>query len=65
MPFAFFDFAWTAYLVVIVILLIGVVVLIRLMLAATRALNAYTEHRKLRTALILDPDTSVHDSRIG
>jgi hypothetical protein len=64
MPFAFVDFAWTAYLVVIVTLLIGVVVLIRLMLAATRALNAYTEDRKLRTALILDGDPSVEDSRI-
>lgn len=54
MPLEALDFAWTTYLVIVLTVLIGVVVLIRLMLAATRALNAYTEDRKLRTALILD-----------
>lgn len=54
MPFVPLDFAWTAYLVIVFTVLIGVIVLIRLMLAATRALNAYTENRRLRTTLILD-----------
>jgi hypothetical protein len=52
-----YDLAWTVYLVLVVALVITLaVVVIRLMLAATRALNAYAADRKLRTALVLEPD---------
>jgi hypothetical protein len=52
-----YELAWTVYLVLVVALVITLaVVVIRLMLAATRALNAYAADRKLRTALALEPD---------
>jgi hypothetical protein len=41
------------------------VVVIRMMLAATRALDAYTEARKLRTAMVLDEFDPVDEARIG
>lgn len=63
-----FDLTWTIYpifLVVVFALAITLVVLlIRLMLAATRALNAYTDERKLRTALVLDDVDPVHETRV-
>lgn len=49
------DIAWTFYTILVLALLLTLVVLvIRLLLAATRALNAYADDRKLRTALFLD-----------
>ena len=60
------DFAWIIYPFLIVAFAITLLVLlIRLMLAATRALNAYTDDRKLRTALVLDEVDPVDESRAG
>jgi Ni/Fe-hydrogenase subunit HybB-like protein len=39
------------------------VLLIRLLLAATRALNAYTDDRKLRTALVVDEFSPADETR--
>lgn len=59
-----YDIAWTVYLVLVVALATTLaVVVIRLMLAATRALNAYAEARKLRTALVLDEFDPVDETR--
>lgn len=62
------DIAWTLYtifLVALVALAITlVVVLIRLALAATRALNAYTADRKLRTDLLIDEVNPADETRI-
>lgn len=63
------DLAWTLYaifLVAVVALAITlVVVLIRLVLAATRALNAYTDDRKLRTAMGLDEVDPVKEPHVS
>ena len=49
------DIAWTLYTVLVIALILTLAVLvIRFLLAATRALNAYADDRKLRTAVFLD-----------
>ena len=54
MPFGY-DLAWIIYIIFIAVLVLTLaVVVIRLMLAATRALDAYADDRKLRTALLVD-----------
>lgn len=59
-----YDITWTVYLILVVALVITLaVVVIRLMLAATRALNAYTDDRKLRTALVLDEFDPADETR--
>jgi hypothetical protein len=59
------DIAWTLYAIFLVVALTITlaVILIRLMLAATRALNAYTDDRKLRRALVLDEFDPVDETR--
>lgn len=61
------DLTWTIYpiflVVVFALAFTLVVLLIRLMLAATRALNAHTDDRKLRTALVLDEVDPVRETQ--
>lgn len=60
-----YDIAWTVYLVLVVAVVTTLaVVVVRLMLAGTRALNAYTEDRKLRTALLLDEFDQADETRV-
>ncbi|GAB3605531.1 hypothetical protein GCM10027413_09400 [Conyzicola nivalis] len=61
-PYYPFDLLWgLSYLLVIAGIVVIAIVLVRLMLAATRALNAITFERKVRVDLMLadgddDPD---------
>jgi hypothetical protein len=58
------NIGWTIYTILVVALLLTFAVLvIRLILAATRALNAYADDRKLRTALALDKFDVPEDAR--
>ncbi|GGE90448.1 hypothetical protein [Mycetocola zhadangensis] len=58
------DIAWTAYTALAIVLIVAIaVVVIRLLLAATRALNAYADDRKLRTAIALDEIDAMDDAR--
>ncbi|MFU8947834.1 hypothetical protein ACLRGF_14010 [Mycetocola zhadangensis] len=60
------DIGWTLYLIVIAAIVLTLfVVVVRLILAATRALNAYADDRKLRIALTLDEVDPVNDARVG
>lgn len=60
------NIGWTVYMILVVVLLITFAVLvIRLLLAATRALNAYADDRKLRTAMALDEIDRVDDVRVS
>lgn len=59
-----YDIAWTVYIILVALAITLAVVAIRLMLAATRALNAYTDDRKLRTTLILDEFDPEDDTRV-
>ena len=59
------DIAWTVYTILVIAIVITLaVVVIRLVLAATRALNAYADDRKLRTALALDQLDPQDDARL-
>ena len=59
------DIAWTVYTILVIAIVITLaVVVIRLVLAATRALNAYADDRKLRTALALDELDPLDDARL-
>ncbi|WP_411721356.1 hypothetical protein [Mycetocola sp.] len=60
------DLLWSFYPLLLLALAITLaVVVIRLMLAATRALNAYTDDRKLRTALALDEVDPADETRVS
>ncbi|MET4639477.1 hypothetical protein [Mycetocola sp. 2940] len=60
------DLLWSFYPLLLLALAITLaVVAIRLMLAATRALNAYTDDRKLRTALALDEVDPADETRVS
>jgi uncharacterized membrane protein len=60
------DIGWALYLIVIAAIVLTLfVVVVRLILAATRALNAYADDRKLRTALALDEVDPVDNARVG
>ena len=61
MPFEYAIWQYVYLAVVAAVLMAFAVVIIRLILAATRALNAYADDRKLRTALALDELDGVHD----
>ncbi|AWB86616.1 hypothetical protein [Mycetocola zhujimingii] len=59
-----FAISQNAYFVIVTAILIALtVVFIRLILAATRALNAYADDRKLRTAMALDDLDEVSESQ--
>ena len=58
------SFMWVAYVLGVVAIFVDVLVLIRLMVSATRALDAYTENTKLRTALALDGVIPADGSRV-
>ncbi|PWC08157.1 hypothetical protein [Mycetocola zhujimingii] len=59
-----FTISQNAYFVIVAAILIALtVVFIRLILAATRALNAYADDRKLRTAMALDDLDEVPESQ--
>jgi hypothetical protein len=56
-PYFPFDLLWgLSYLLVVAGIVLVVIVLVRLMLAATRALNAITFERKVRVDLLLADD---------
>lgn len=59
------DLLWSFYPLLLLALAVTVaVVAIRLMLAATRALNAYADDRKLRTAMFLDEVDPVDETQV-
>lgn len=60
-----YAIAQNAYLILVAAIVIALtVVLIRLILAATRALNAYADDRKLRTAMVLDEVDAADEARV-
>ncbi|MCP2032682.1 putative membrane protein [Okibacterium sp. HSC-33S16] len=59
------NIGWIVYLIVVFALVVTfAVLLIRLILAATRALNAYTDDKKLQTAVALDELDPVEDRHV-
>lgn len=58
------SFFSVAYIVGVLAIFIAILVLIRLMVSASRALDAYTENIKLRTALALDDVEPADGSRV-
>lgn len=61
-----YDLLWRfSPLLILALVVTLAVIAIRLMLVATRALNAYTDDRKLRTAMVLDEVNPVSETRVS